>query len=162
MDYVVVLCEAFGYVLTILKDRPAYLAGKINLVGGKIEEHESPLDAAIRELEEEAGLTSNKMVVMGCIEDNNNRIYCCYAEDINMPFEPKTMAGETEPVNWVKWQDLLNDDRLIPNLRVIIPLMLSGVKGFVIRDSLPAGCSKHSIQVIIDVTNEREICQTLN
>ena len=43
-------------VLLIRKNRPAWQAGKLNGVGGKIEPGESPADAIRREFREEAGL----------------------------------------------------------------------------------------------------------
>ena len=43
-------------VLLIRKRRPAWQAGKLNGVGGKIEADETPLDAMRREFREEAGL----------------------------------------------------------------------------------------------------------
>lgn len=43
-------------VLLIRKRRPAWQAGKLNGIGGKIEAGETPLDAMVREFWEEAGL----------------------------------------------------------------------------------------------------------
>ncbi|HSI37253.1 MAG TPA: NUDIX domain-containing protein, partial [Tepidisphaeraceae bacterium] len=43
-------------VLLIRKNRPAWQAGKLNGVGGKIEPGETPRQAARREFEEETGL----------------------------------------------------------------------------------------------------------
>jgi 8-oxo-dGTP diphosphatase len=44
-------------VLLIRKRRPAWQAGKLNGLGGKIEAAETPLQAMVREFREEAGLT---------------------------------------------------------------------------------------------------------
>lgn len=43
-------------VLLILKNRPAVQVGKLNGIGGKIEENETPLEAMIRETKEESNL----------------------------------------------------------------------------------------------------------
>lgn len=43
------------HVVLIRKNKPAFLAGFLNGVGGKIEENETPYDAMVREFEEEAG-----------------------------------------------------------------------------------------------------------
>lgn len=43
-------------VVLIRKNRPAWQAGKLNGVGGKLEPDEAPLDAMRREFREEAGL----------------------------------------------------------------------------------------------------------
>jgi len=44
------------YVLLIRKSRPAWQRGRYNGVGGKIKLGESPVDAMVRECEEETGL----------------------------------------------------------------------------------------------------------
>ncbi len=44
------------HVLLIRKRRPAWQAGKLNGIGGKIETGETPLDAMRREFREEAGV----------------------------------------------------------------------------------------------------------
>jgi 8-oxo-dGTP diphosphatase len=44
-------------VLLIRKNRPAWQAGKLNGIGGKIERGETPLEAARREFLEETGVT---------------------------------------------------------------------------------------------------------
>ena len=47
-------------VLLIKKNRPAWQAGKLNGVGGKIEEGETPAQAMVREFEEETGIKSTE------------------------------------------------------------------------------------------------------
>lgn len=65
MEYVIVLPirwnenakrHADNNVLIVHKDKPAWQKGWINLVGGKIEQSETPEEAAYRELMEESGL----------------------------------------------------------------------------------------------------------
>jgi 8-oxo-dGTP diphosphatase len=48
--------ERLQTVLLIRKTKPAWQAGMLNGVGGKIESGELPIDAMIREFEEETGL----------------------------------------------------------------------------------------------------------
>lgn len=48
--------ENMDHVALIHKLKPEWQAGKINGIGGKIEENESPSDAIEREFHEEAGL----------------------------------------------------------------------------------------------------------
>lgn len=45
-----------AFVLLIEKKRPKWQAGRLNGVGGHIEENETPLDAMVREFREETGL----------------------------------------------------------------------------------------------------------
>ena len=59
-SYVIGFCfddrrEMARYVLLIRKRRPAWMAGKLNGIGGKIEAGETPRNAMVREFREEAG-----------------------------------------------------------------------------------------------------------
>ena len=47
-------------ILLIKKKRPAFQAGKMNGIGGKIEGDETPVEAIIREVEEETGLKTTE------------------------------------------------------------------------------------------------------
>ena len=112
-------------VLLIRKRRPAWQAGKLNGLGGKIEPGETPLDAMRREFREEAGL------------------------DIPDWQEILTLTGNDDAGSGIAWRghffrafgDLaaahaVTDDQLdlhpvralppdtIPNLHWMIPLML--------------------------------------
>jgi 8-oxo-dGTP pyrophosphatase MutT (NUDIX family) len=139
-------------VLLILKDRPAWQAGKYNLPGGKIEPGETPVQAAHRELFEETGyktFTPNHMKEVGRMIDNGSIIYCMVAV-IDDAARPKPQEGETEKLEWVDWREIVNSPRLIPNLRVLVPLFLCRVEGFVIEDSTRSSDTKlHSIRVSV-------------
>lgn len=126
----------------ILKNKPDYLKGKLNLPGGKIEVGESPVEAAIRELKEETGLEDIGITdgmcpidseVMGLIRFDASIIYCVMVP-ITHRQELKQYPEETEPVGWYDFFELMQDSRLITNLRIIIPLMQAGVKGWDIID----------------------------
>lgn len=58
MEYVVgfLFSPKRDAVLLIRKNKPEWQRGRLNGVGGKIEEGELPIDAMIREFQEEAGL----------------------------------------------------------------------------------------------------------
>lgn len=45
------------HVLLIEKTKPDWQAGRLNGIGGKVEYRETPLDAMVREMREEAGIT---------------------------------------------------------------------------------------------------------
>lgn len=45
------------YVMLIRKNRPAWQAGKLNGIGGKVEQGENPSEAMVREFQEETGVT---------------------------------------------------------------------------------------------------------
>ena len=163
MQYVVIFPKVVNSqpgekVLLVEKDRPAWQSGKLNLVGGKIEEGETPEQAALRELKEEAGLLPleiNKVfpneknprkntiisvpiepTVMGSVLGSWGVVYCVKVPILfGQKIAPR--EGETEKVAWHEWNDVKLDERLLPNLKIIIPLMSMGVTGWVIADEGP-------------------------
>ncbi len=58
MDFVLGFIHWHSSVLLIEKNRPEWQAGLYNGLGGKIHPGENPLDAMIREVKEEAGVTT--------------------------------------------------------------------------------------------------------
>jgi 8-oxo-dGTP pyrophosphatase MutT (NUDIX family) len=136
-------------ILLILKDRPEWQKGKLNLPGGRMEEGETPEEAAKRELHEETGLQAWRMQQMGVMKDRQFTIHCLNAiAETHVELKPR--EGETEEVMWMPFHEALADKRLIPNLRVIIPLMRCEVDGWTITDSAcPEYKPLHTISVTI-------------
>lgn len=64
----------FKDVWLIEKEKPAWQKGHMNGIGGKIEKHETPIDAAIREIKEESDLTIdvNELSYVGHMGGENN------------------------------------------------------------------------------------------
>jgi 8-oxo-dGTP pyrophosphatase MutT (NUDIX family) len=137
----------FTPILVIAKQKPAWQLGKLNLIGGKVEPNEPVLDAAVRELKEETGLElhSNEIELMGEITGETWHIWCYSAVVTHTVLEPQ--PGEMEKVFWMNWGELKNDPRLIPNLKVIIPLMLAGAKDWVIKDDTGVSGDRHEFTV---------------
>lgn len=158
MQYVVIFPRVVNYgskILLVEKDRPDWQKGRLNLVGGKIEKGETPEQAALRELQEESGLlpiqvnkiTPNennprkseissvaiKPTVMGQIVGSWGIVYC-----VKVPIlfgqEIHPAKGETEEVAWHDWIKVKTDERLLPSLKIVIPLMSMGVINWVISD----------------------------
>jgi 8-oxo-dGTP pyrophosphatase MutT (NUDIX family) len=154
-EYVVVYCEHGMDILFVLKDRPPQLAGRLNLPGGKVEEGESIHVAAARELKEETGLDTLYLEYVGHINVQYDAlggqavVHCFKAKvDYFQPLQPR--PGETEVVRWYDWRDVKTDPRLMPNLRLTIPLMRAEVANWVIDDHVPSwGKSLHEVKIQI-------------
>lgn len=138
-------------MLLVLKDRPDWQKGKLNLPGGKIEDGETPLEAAVRELKEETGYDPlSTPVKMGEIRDSGATIHCFkILVDGNRYLAPR--GEETELVEWHSIHtEIMQCASLIPNLRAIIPLMLCGIKDWVITDDYRSSTSGyHSLQLTL-------------
>jgi 8-oxo-dGTP pyrophosphatase MutT (NUDIX family) len=146
-------CRTNIPVLFILKKRPAWQKGRLNLVGGKIEDGETPDEAARRELKEEAGWSASDMRKMGEIIGLDSLVHC-FVADIERLHIPLPRDEETEEVEWRIWNDVKNDYRLMPNLRIIIPLLHTETKGWRIVDqesSVGVDSHKVSVELPIDV-----------
>lgn len=111
-----------GDTLLVLKDRPSWMKGRLNLLGGKVEPGEHPVDAAVRELKEESGLDGYMPQYMGHIEGTRSIIHC--VKVVVNPLQPiQPREGETEKVAWYHWDVVEKDPRLMPNLRITVPFM---------------------------------------
>lgn len=152
MEYVICDCRQWtelNKVLVVEKHRPAWQKGRLNLVGGKIEPAETPEQAVIRELQEETGFTDIQDVrEMGRIVDHSEVIHCMFAY-LASGSEIRPRECETERPQWVLWSSLQEDPRLIPNLRVIIPLMRSGVHFEIHDDYRSRNGETHSFQLTV-------------
>jgi len=109
-------------VVLIKKNKPAYMAGLLNGVGGKIEEGETPMEAMQREFQEEAGVFSawdykgqfGNFLAGGF----SVHVFCCYSD---LYAEARTI--EEEEIVKVHIKNLQNYD-IMSNLSWLIPLCL--------------------------------------
>jgi 8-oxo-dGTP pyrophosphatase MutT (NUDIX family) len=120
-------------ILLILKDRPHWQKNRLNLVGGKVEEDELEVFAAMRELKEESGLSGYIPTFSGTIFGINSIIYCYFVDVLEEEIKPREC--ETELVEWYDLSKALADPRLIPNLKIIIPLLQLGITDWTIVDN---------------------------
>jgi 8-oxo-dGTP pyrophosphatase MutT (NUDIX family) len=173
VEYVLVLPLRWGEydpsagenILVVHKEKPQLQKGRINLVGGKIELGETPEQAAYRELQEESGLkmmskASDELggpVVCGRVFGKDCVIYCVRcnviaydSEGVEMPLSPR--EGEIEKVEWLSFSELKNDPRLMPNLKIIIPLLMMDSRGWTIGDENTSfNNSLHEIKISLEV-----------
>ncbi len=110
-------------LLLIRKKRPEWQEGKLNGVGGKIEGDEEPLNAMVREFEEESGLATelNQWRYMGSITDKGTWTVHFFTTRLNV-WSARTMTDEDLEV--IQVRDLDQYD-VIPNLRYLVPMALA-------------------------------------
>ena len=138
----------FVYVLALLftpdrrqlalvrKTRPAWQAGRVNALGGKLHPGESAADAARRETREEAGVDVAEWEEFLVWEDAQYRMHACRA-----------FAAEAAAVYTAEDQEVFLADALalpanaIDNLRWLVPLALDRDVGVPVRvrSADPAG-----------------------
>lgn len=116
--------DDYNLVALIEKQRPTWQKGKMNGIGGKVEEKESPIEAMIREFEEETGYKSieqdwnNFTTLIG--SDWMVRFYRSFSIDLNLL---KTTTDEK--VQIVRVSSLkLKKTEVIENLKWLIPMAL--------------------------------------
>ena len=128
-----------GRVLLIRKNRPAWQAGKLNGVGGKVEPGEAPRAAMAREFREEAGLDlpesawSHVVMLTGRDGDWAGHFFRAFG-GIDAAQAMTDEPLEIHPV------DALPPDT-IPNLRWIIPMLLDDLVAageYLVRVHTPA------------------------
>jgi 8-oxo-dGTP pyrophosphatase MutT (NUDIX family) len=118
-EYIMSPEKANRKVLLILKDRPAWQAGKYNGIGGKIELGEKPIEAMTRECFEESGLKIKDWQQYAIMEGPGYRVYFfkAFQDSIEKWQQRTTEALAAFP-----------SDKLPPNLinsnRYLIPLAL--------------------------------------
>lgn len=131
--------RSFSNIILIRKNRPDWQAGMLNGIGGKIEAGEMPLDAMVRECQEEAGIViPAAWWRCACVLTDTAlawrvNFYYCGADAI---YSYKTMTDEA--VRLYAVDRVLRDPSLMPNLRVFIPLArdISGiVKPLLLEDN---------------------------
>lgn len=69
------LSEKGDYVALMKKNRPDWQAGKLNGVGGGIEDGEYPLNAMTREFKEETGVTHSDWLYSGRLNGQGYTVY---------------------------------------------------------------------------------------
>lgn len=115
--------EDCSHVALIRKNRPTWQAGKLNGIGGKIEEFDnSPLDAMRREFKEETGVDVPIWNSFCTLEGDESVIYCF--KSFGDVYQVKTMEDEVVGIWDVEKFFAYGYESAVPNLRWLIPMAL--------------------------------------
>ena len=117
---------AFGdhdnHVVLIRKTKPDWQKGRLNGVGGKVEEGESARTAMVREFMEETGIVTHSEGWTEVTRMNfDGAEVHCFATRLRPGTEPFPMTEET-PM-WFHVMDLTHP-KVIENLRWLVPMAL--------------------------------------
>lgn len=120
MQYVVGFARQLHFVLLIRKKRPAWQAGLLNGVGGKVEDGETLREAMIREFNEEAGLFIvewRRRVELRCAAGTVH----FFAADVDLS---RVRQQTDEELVVMPLASLWSTVGIVPNLRWLVPLCL--------------------------------------
>ena len=89
----------FSHVLLIEKARPKWQEGKVNGIGGHLESGESPVDAMVREFEEETGLrATGPFVPLEPVRQKGGKIVHAWAFEGDC--DPSAAKSNTFSMEW--------------------------------------------------------------
>ena len=110
-------------VILIRKSKPKWQSGRLNGVGGKIEESESPIEALNREFKEETGADTTLISWREFCElrGNDFRVFCFTARDSVAWESARTMERERVEKHVVC---LLGSQKVVSNLKWLIEMAL--------------------------------------
>jgi 8-oxo-dGTP diphosphatase len=110
-------------VVLIRKTKPAWQAGKLNGVGGKIEEIDATTkDAMIREFREETGVTYEDWKHFGTMYSPNTWAVHLYKGMDDVAYRVETVTDEEVDVYACEY--LPDSEEVISNLKWLIPVAL--------------------------------------
>ena len=123
--------EDHSKVALIRKNRPEWQKGKLNGIGGKIEEGESIYEAMIREFREEAGVEHAYWRLFSILTGKDFEVNFLVGFGDLSKLESKT-DEKIELWNVDLISSYWRNDELVPNLKWLIPLALDKDKIFVV------------------------------
>lgn len=108
-------------ILLLRKNRPKFLAGRLNGVGGKIEDRETEVEAMVRECLEECDvfIPPDEWFLMGEMGDRVNYLVHVFAA--NAPLSQARQCTDEQLVT-MSWKEFAqaSDDDFAPDVRAIV------------------------------------------
>ena len=108
-------------ILLLRKNRPKFLAGRLNGVGGKVEDNENDVDAMVRECLEECDLfiPPDEWFLMGAMGDDKTYHVSVFAA--NAPLRHTRQCTDEELVK-MSWSDIAqcDDNQFAPDVKAIV------------------------------------------
>jgi 8-oxo-dGTP diphosphatase len=121
-------------VVLIKKKKPLWQAGRLNGVGGKIEEYETARKAMVREFKEETGvfIEDEKWTHFGIMKSTDLNV-TNWAVELFYCFSPlyeevRTLTDEYVTKLWVDDLTCFGNEKIISNLPWLIHLALNSAK----------------------------------
>lgn len=121
-----------GRIALLRKTHPPWQKGKLNGVGGHIEQDEEPLEAMIREAKEEVGLEKMPWEHIAILKGPAWTLHV-YKTNLPAPFEPEELMGQEDERVEVHVTSQLSFLELIPNLRYLIPFAINRLEGDIMK-----------------------------
>ena len=121
-EYCLGFVSSASLVLLIEKTKPDWQAGKLNGIGGKIEDGETPLEAMKREWAEETGIDNPEWSPTIQMFEDDWVVYCFKGTLDGLSLKSAEMISETfeEKCFLVDANDL--PDNVLPNLKWLVPM----------------------------------------
>jgi 8-oxo-dGTP diphosphatase len=124
-------------VALVRKTKPAWQAGRLNGIGGKMEGGETPLECMCREWKEETGHTYDHWEQFAEIVLPGATVFFFKAIVQQLPAFP-AVNDSGEPIEVHPFEDVVRRTDMIQNLKWLLPLAFEDPDGFKIKARLVA------------------------
>lgn len=113
-------------IALLRKNRPEWQSGLLNGIGGKLEYSENPLEAIVRECKEETGvfISEADWNYFAFFDGEYHKVHCFKTIYHNIE---ELVCPESEVIEYISL-DNLHNEKLMDNVKYLIPMALSSCK----------------------------------